>query len=88
MLIQAYRKDGGKSLYYSQIKKWAKRALDQQGQVVIYLKDRAILVLPNKEIDLGILKPKDRIRVRQLDGPTGPDWSAYVIPAKESQVPT
>jgi hypothetical protein len=69
--------------YYSQIKKWSVFAVDHQAQVVIYVKDRVTVVLPNKEIDLGEVEPEDHIMVGELDVPVGRDWNAYIRKAKD-----
>jgi hypothetical protein len=52
-------------------------------QVVVYLKDRATVVLPNKEVDLGYVAHEDLIMVRELNLPVGRDWEAFVVPAKD-----
>ena len=69
--------------YYSQIKKWSVFAVDHQAQVIIYVKDRVTVVLPNKEIDLGEVDPEDHIMVGELDVPVGRDWNAYIRKAKD-----
>jgi hypothetical protein len=46
-------------------------AADHQAQVVIYVKNRVTVVLPNKEIDLGELEPEGHIMVDELDVPLG-----------------
>jgi hypothetical protein len=46
--------------------------------VVIYIKERAVVVLPDKEVDLGNIAPNDHIMVaRSRQGV----WQAYVQPA-------
>ena len=69
--------------YFSRIKQWSEFATDNQAQVVVYVKDRAIVVLPNKEIDLGIVRAGDVILVGELKVPFGRDWRAFVVPAEE-----
>ena len=51
--------------YFGTIKKWAVDAAERRGQVIVYIKDRAIVVLPNKEIDLGKFGPTDHVIVRE-----------------------
>ena len=74
--------------YYKQLKDWARAGVDAQPrqQVLVYLKTRVIVVLPNKEVDLGPLATDDHsgdyIMVRELKVPHGRDWEAYVLPAK------
>jgi len=66
--------------YYSQLKTWASVASDNDAQVVVYIKNRAIVVLPNKDVDLGIVAPEDSIIVSELNRPAGSprDWDASV----------
>jgi hypothetical protein len=55
-------------------------------QVVVYLKDKAIVVLPNKEVDLGVVAHEDIIMVAELDIPPPRDWRAFIKPASEVPV--
>jgi hypothetical protein len=48
--------------YYSELKR-----LSGRGQVVVFIKNRVIVVFPKKEIDLGILGPNDWVTI---DEPT------------------
>jgi hypothetical protein len=72
--------------YYSQIKTWSEIGADNAMQVVIYMKGRAIVVLPNKEVDLGHVPHEDLIMVRELNIPVGRDWEAFVMPAEDIPV--
>jgi hypothetical protein len=49
-------------------------------QVIVNIGQRVIAVLPNKEVDLGIVGAEDHIMVGELNVPPGhlPDWGAYV----------
>jgi hypothetical protein len=51
--------------YFSQLKQLARDGIEHQRQVVVYLKDRAIVILPHDEVDLGVLAPDDHIMVSQ-----------------------
>jgi Fe-S-cluster containining protein len=70
--------------YYDELKDWAcagVRAQPRQ-QVLVYNKDRITIVLPNKEIDLGVVKAGSRIMVRETVHGRGTlrefDWDAYI----------
>ena len=69
--------------YYSRIKHFSEFATDSLAQVVVYINDRAILVLPNKEIDLGTVRKDDHIIVAERNLPFGRDWDAFVLPVEE-----
>ena len=64
--------------FFQQIKTFAARAADTQQQVAIYIKNRVIVVFPNKEVDVGTMNPGDHLVVRELVGPRGRDWKAYI----------
>jgi hypothetical protein len=75
--------------YYNQLKQWARSGVDAQPrqQILVYLRTRVFVVLPNKDVDLGPLASDDHsgdyIMVRELKSPHGRDWEAYVLPAKD-----
>jgi hypothetical protein len=74
--------------YYRQLKEWARAGVvaNPRQQVLVYIRDRVTIVLPNKEVDLGPIAHSDTgdyIMVRELNSPNGKDWEAYVLPAKE-----
>jgi hypothetical protein len=76
--------------YYKQLKEWARAGVDAQPrqQVLVYIRERVIVVLPNKEVDLGVIATEGntglRIMVREQKTPQGRDWDAYVLPAGET----
>lgn len=50
-----------KEPYYSQLKRWAEKALPRRGQVVVRIARRAIVLFPDKEVDLGIVGDEEHI---------------------------
>jgi hypothetical protein len=54
--------------------------------LVVFVKRRAIVILPDSDVDLGELGPVDDIRVMSQMTPQGRTWSAVKTPAKEIQV--
>jgi len=68
--------------YYSSIKRMSAFGIDQGAQVVVYIKDRAIVVLPNRDVDLGIVRLEDHIITKELKLPLGlpRDWEVSVVP--------
>ena len=72
---QAWRREP----FFRQIKAFAASAAGTAQQVAIYIKDRVIVVLPNKEVDVGTMKPGDHLVVRELVGSRGGrDWTAFI----------
>jgi hypothetical protein len=64
--------------FYRQLKIFATRAAGTKQQVAVYIKDRVIVIFPNKEVDVGTMKPGDQLVVRELVGPHGKDWTAFI----------
>ena len=67
--------------YYSQLKHCARTAIDAHQQVVVYIRKRAIVVLPDKDVDLGDLEVGDQIWVGAQNTPKGKTWYAASVPA-------
>jgi hypothetical protein len=66
--------------YYNSLKDWARagvRARPRQ-QVLVYNKDRITIVLPNKDVDLGLVEAGSRIMVRELNLLSELDWETYI----------
>jgi hypothetical protein len=69
--------------YYRQLKMWAREAIENRQQVVIYIKRRVIVILPDRDVDFGDIDPRDHIAVGYRDTPQGRVWEATVIPVKD-----
>ncbi len=70
-----------KEPYYSQLGDLAINMAQQQKQLLVRINDRVIVLLPNKEIDLGRCDKEDQILVFR-DRRTG-EWGARLVPAKD-----
>jgi hypothetical protein len=69
--------------YHGQLKRWSVEAIEARQQIVVYVKRRAIVILPDRDVDLGEVDPLDHIKVGYQDTPRGRIWSAAKIPAKD-----
>src|SRR5215470_1533350 len=67
--------------HYSQLKQWSRTAAEARQQVVIYIKRRVIVILPDKDVDFGDVNLGDQIWVGAQDTPAGRTWNAARIPA-------
>ena len=67
--------------YYSQLKQFSRTGLEAQKQVVVYIRKRTIVVLPDKDVDLGDLEVGDQIWVGAQNTLTGKTWHAAKVPA-------
>jgi hypothetical protein len=64
--------------FFQQLKQFASKAVDSKQQVVVYVKNRVIVIFPNKEVDVGTMNPGDELVVREVWGPQGRDWKAFI----------
>jgi hypothetical protein len=69
--------------YFSQIKYWATFGIDRGVWVLVSVKKRLRIVLPNKEIDLGTYQLGDYVTVGEIPSPGGRDWTAVLRKAKD-----
>lgn len=51
--------------YYRHLKHWAVGAVARQRQVVVFVNKSATVILPDRDVPLGILGPHDRIVARE-----------------------
>jgi hypothetical protein len=51
--------------YYGQLKRWARLAVPKRNQVVVCIGRRAIVILPNKDVDLGVIDNDEAIVTRE-----------------------
>lgn len=64
--------------YYAQIKKWARAAMPERGQVIVMIGQRAIAILPEHEVDLGTLVDDEMIAIVETAGLGNvPTYEAY-----------
>jgi hypothetical protein len=68
--------------YYSQLKRWAREAVEARRQVVVCINRRTFVILPNKDVDLGDTEPDDQIWVGAQETAQGRVWNAMKIPAQ------
>jgi hypothetical protein len=76
----AWRRDP----YYRQLKEFAVKNADGKYRVIVYVKNRVIVILPNKDLDLGMMQPGDQLLIRETRGPNGRDWNAVLEPGRQS----
>ncbi len=54
-----------KEPYYSQLKRWARNIEEQNGLITLYIGKQVIVVLPNKDVDLGKFNMGERLNYRK-----------------------
>lgn len=57
--------------FHAQLRRWAAASLAERRHVVVFVNRSATVVLPGRDVPLGVLGPGDRIVVREgAGGPT------------------
>lgn len=72
--------------YYSEIKHWAAVAIRQKLQVVVCIGKRAIVIFPDREVDLGIIDDDERILTRETASTTGVRLDALKLKADDPRI--
>ncbi len=68
--------------YFSRLKQFAVKGAETKQRVAVYIKNRVIVVFPHKEVDVGTMNPGDHLVVREVGGPNGRDWKAFIETAE------
>ena len=69
--------------YYGYFKAWSRRFAGRK-VLIVFIKRKAIAILPDKEVDLGEVDTIDDIRIFVKMTPQGPTWNAVKSPSKQS----
>ena len=75
-----------KEPFYSALKQMAVDVVPFRGQVVVYIRDRVIVILPNKDVDLGIVDDDHRIVTVETQSPWGIELDARKIHKDDLEV--
>jgi hypothetical protein len=65
-----------KAPYYDDLRRMAKRLLDQNRHVIVFVGDVATLIMPEEAVPLGKMSAQDNFRVEPAFGPKGPTYRA------------
>lgn len=65
--------------YYSQLKEWSVMAAPHMGQVVVCVGRHTHMILPDRDIDLGVVDDDHHIVMAEFDSPTGPRLEGFLI---------
>ncbi len=58
--------------YYGQLKRWATASLPLKRHVLVHLNKATTVILPDRDVALGIFEPGDRVITRERIGASGP----------------
>ena len=69
-----------KQPYYSDLKTWSRHITPDRGQLVVMLGDRQVVILPDHDVDLGIVAPEEIVVITETPGPNGGRaYEAYAV---------
>ena len=71
--------------YYSQLKRWSRELLEIGGLVNIYVGKKVIVVLPDRDVDLGTFNLGDKYTLRKKR--TALDWEYEVFKTSPNEPP-
>jgi hypothetical protein len=72
--------------YYSQFKDWSKAGVDKGVRVLVFVKNRLTIILPNKDLDMGEFNDNDHITIGEVPTSGGSgrrDWYAQIHKAND-----
>jgi len=70
--------------YNAVLKRLAAQGLTRGTIVLVIERRRSIVILPDREVDMGILEPGARIALEQVATPQGPQWRPRAMGAGET----
>ncbi len=68
-----------KEPYYAKLKEWARNAAPSRGQVVVKIGKRVIVILPDRDVDVGPVGDDEMVVTKELKGPMGVTRDAFKI---------
>lgn len=72
--------------FYATLKQWARDAVKERRQIVVFVGNRMTLILPDREVDLGEVGPDDRLLTIERMTPTGPQIEALKVHKDDPRV--
>jgi len=73
--------------YYSQLHRWSASAMPAGRIVIVRLGLRMWVILPDRDIELGMMSEEDRIVTTVEKTPVGPRWTAKRLPTSVAVEP-
>jgi hypothetical protein len=72
--------------FYSEIKQWSKLGSSEMHQIVVTLGRRAIVVLPDRDVDLGQIADDEQILVGEIRSGSGRRFEALKVRADDPRI--
>ena len=80
--------------YYRELKAWTCAAIDAArngspdawliAPILVYVGDSAIVMLPNRDIEVGKFTPGCQLVITEIATPSGPDFDASIAPSSDA----
>jgi hypothetical protein len=67
--------------YYGQLKRWAVASAPLRRHVLVHVNKTTTMVLPDRDVSLGVVSPGERIVTRDRMTPQGPSFDVEKVPA-------
>lgn len=77
--------------YYRQLKAWTCAAIEAarnpasngwlMAPILVYVGDNAIVMLPNRDIEVGKFTPGSQLIITEIGSTSGPDFDACIVPS-------
>jgi hypothetical protein len=65
--------------YYGVIKQWSQHAVTQREQVVVIVGERTIVILPDHDVDLGVMAADEMIAIVETPSGGARQYEAYAV---------
>ena len=72
--------------YYTDLKRWAQSAAADMTQLVVTIGNRAIVILPDEDVDLGPVSSDERIITAEVKTPFGLKLEAMKLKADDPRI--
>lgn len=87
-VVDRDRKDAWRQpQYYQQLKAWSRQGMEEGWFVIVRVDKHVTAILPERDIELGVLESGEGIEVGWQPSPTGMQYEARKIPAREAAGP-
>jgi Fe-S-cluster containining protein len=68
-----------KEPFYSYFKNWIRESASRGAELIVVIGKRAIVVLPDRDVDLGLCGDDERVVIARIDTPYGPRFDALKL---------
>jgi len=75
-----------KEPFYSHFKNWIRQGAARGAELIVLIGKRTIVMLPDRDVDLGILGEDERVVIGRLETPVGPRFDALKLHKDDPRV--